>query len=282
MTLQVGFVGIGAVGRALAQALYHAEIAIVAVNNRGQYAETAELVGATIFAGPAEVVAVSDLTFLTVPDDAITEVADDIVEAGVALDGKVIVHTSGAHSSSSLAAVAAKGATVGGFHPAYPFAGGELPEGIAFGVETSDVNLQRVLTNFAEALGGVVIVIPPDKKVLYHAAMVIVSNYTVTLFSLAEALLSEVSDSRGNEGRAALWRLLSATVGNLGQDTATANVLTGPIARGDIGTVSAHLDALDTFAPEVGALYQLLGRETLPLAVRLDEMQLSQLRALLS
>ena len=56
--------------------------------------------------------------------------------------------------------------------------------------------------------------------------------------------------------------------------------LTGPIARGDIGTISKHLEALKTTAPHLLSTYRELGRQTIPIAQAKGKINQSQAREL--
>ena len=117
---------------------------------------------------PAAVVRQCDLTFLTVPDDAITPVAEAIAATGADIAGRWVVHTSGAHSAHALEPLAAKGAQVGSLHPALPFADVEtamqMVRGAAFAVEAEDDRLNAVLSALVRALEGQVFVSPPPTR----------------------------------------------------------------------------------------------------------------------
>lgn len=204
-----------------------------------------------------------DLLLLTVPDDAIGATAAEL--AG--FNGRAVVHTSGARDAGDLAALAARGLAVGSLHPAYPFADVERAmaglAGATFAVEAEDAMLLGWLRELVQALDGRVIAIPAGGKVLYHVALALLSNYTVTLYALAERLLLGLG-AEPTAADAALNRLLAGTVENL-REQGIPDALTGALARGDTGTVVAHLKALDTVALEIAVLYRQLGVLSLPL-----------------
>ena len=273
MQPRIGFVGAGKVGHVLARLWKQAGYEISAVTSRTEaHAQTlAAAVGADVVKTAAEVVARSDVTLLTVNDDAITEVAEQITAANPDLSGKGIVHTSGAKSLDVLAGLQAGGARLGSLHPVFPFAEVEtalqrLP-GATFAVEADDDGLQSWLTALVTAVNGRVMLIPPGDKVLYHAALVIASNYTVVLFHVAEQLLHEMVASQ-QAAHNALSVLLEGTVANL-KANSTAEALTGPLVRGDMGTVAAHLEALAAY-PQVRDLYRLLTEAALPMLEQRD------------
>lgn len=204
-----------------------------------------------------------DLLLLTVPDDAIGATA--AVLAG--FKGRAVVHTSGARDAGDLEPLAARGVAVGSLHPAYPFADVERAvaglAGATFAVEANDAALLGWLRELVLVLAGHVIVVPAGGKVLYHAALALLSNYTVTLYALAESLLLGLGAER-TAADAALNGLLAGTAENL-RGQGIPDALTGALARGDTGTVVAHLKALDAVAPEIAALYRQLGTLSLPL-----------------
>ncbi|MCL4251024.1 MAG: DUF2520 domain-containing protein [Anaerolineae bacterium] len=260
----LGIVGAGKVGGSLARLSQARGYRIVAVASRDRaHAEAlAEAVDAIVVSSPAEVIALADLTLLTIPDDAISAVAETVT-----IDTqtpKAVIHTSGAHSLDVLAPLAAQGIMTGSLHPAYPFSGiAESLAGIAFAIEASDEPLRMWLSDLVAALDGRALMIPPGGKALYHAALSIASNYTVTLYALAERLLASLGAEQ--EAAAALQPLLAGTVENIRQ-RGIPDALTGPLVRGDAGTIAAHLAALVAYDPQVTQVYRALARATLPLA----------------
>ncbi len=273
----LGIIGAGKVGSVLARLWHQAGCEVRGIYSRSEVRAMAlaEQVGAMVCCDtPDHVLEVADLTVLAVPDDAIEMVADRLNLKD--LRGKGVVHTSGVHDAGSLAALAARGAMVGSLHPAFPFADIEtavanLP-GSAFAVEAELLPLRTWLVELVHRLDGQVLVIPPGKKAVYHAALVIASNYAVTLYSLAEQILTGLGADIVTADRA-LNPLVRATAQNLQQQGIPA-ALTGPLVRGDAGTVKLHLDALCDLDPGVAALYVQLARLTLPmLAARGVELE---------
>jgi predicted short-subunit dehydrogenase-like oxidoreductase (DUF2520 family) len=239
----------------------------------------ADKVGARAVSSALEVIAAADLTLFTVPDDVIVPLATLVAHTSGVLSGKAVIHTSGSHAASSLSALAARGAAVGGLHPAFPFADIEtsiarLP-GATFAIETDDARLDGWLHQLVAALGGRVLMIPHGQKALYHAALTIASNYTVTLYALAEKVLLSLGADRAAAAHA-LNVLVGTTADNL-RVQGTPDALTGALVRGDVGTVAAHRAALEQYDQQVANLYVELARLTLPLlkarGVPLDAIQ---------
>lgn len=263
---KLGFIGIGTVGSTLARALSTAGYVITAIHNRHPEKATrlaARLEGASALASAQAVADACDLVLLTVSDDAIETVAGSITWS----TDDAVVHCSGAASVDILAPAATQGAAVGVFHPLQTLAAPDRAEtnlpGSAFGIEASTDELAETLSQMARDLGGTPLILSGEKAI-YHASAVIASNYLVTLMSLASGLWEELGLSK-EEGLKALLPLVRGTLANL-ERVGLPNALTGPIARGDVGTVDRHLETLGRVAPELLAVYKELARRTIPIA----------------
>jgi predicted short-subunit dehydrogenase-like oxidoreductase (DUF2520 family) len=118
-------------------------------------------------------------------------------------------------------------------------------------------------TALATRLGAHALTIPPGEKPRYHAAAVFAANFPVVVAALAERLLEEAGIAE-DKARAATVGLMGAAVSNL-ESGRPHDVLTGPIARGDVASVRGHLAALRDDAPALAA-YVTLSRAALTLA----------------
>jgi predicted short-subunit dehydrogenase-like oxidoreductase (DUF2520 family) len=275
----IGVVGSGAVGGTLARAIAAAGGAVVAVSAR--HLEHAEklaryIPGCRAYATPEEVAAVSRLVLLAVPDDAIIPVSEGIRWSA----NQCVVHLSGAMSARALSDAEKRGASVAALHPLMTFTRAltdspleEIQErlrGCVWALETSDEDLRATLHSMVTALDGKVTLLSEKDRIPYHIAGVLVSNYVVTLIGAAVALW-ESFGADASLARDALLPLLRASVENLAA-MPPATALSGPIARGDLGTLRAHLDWLASNAqtsPDISALrdaYLALARLTVPLA----------------
>ncbi|MDX2160113.1 MAG: DUF2520 domain-containing protein [bacterium] len=266
--LSLAVIGIGKVGETLARLLHKGGCRIAALSTRTveRSVQLAAMFDARVTV-PRDAVRLADLTLLTVPDDVLEPMAAHLAD-GVDLTGKSVIHVSGAHDLSVLKPAAEAGASVGGLHPAFPFADVETAVrtlgGAVYALEASSDALRSQLRLLVSALDGTAVEIPPGKKALYHAALTFASNYTVTLYALAERLLIDCGTS-SETAAAALTPLLAGTLDNLKAKGIPA-ALTGPLVRGDAGTLKAHLQALETVEPDAALLYRMLAHETLPLA----------------
>ena len=268
----IGIIGAGKVGSTLARLWRQQGYGIAAVYSRSQASaqRLSEVVGAESVFTPQAVLLRCDLTLLTVPDDAIEPLIVQITsELDKDISGKGVIHTSGARNARALSPLAAFGAMVGSLHPAFPFTEVDTPltrlAGTVFAVEAEDECLRGWLLELVSVLDGRAWAISADQKGLYHAALVIASNYTVTLYALAEKVLMSLGAGRGTAD-AALNTLVEATVENVRQ-RGIPDALTGPLARGDAGTVAGHLRALEAKDAEVAEAYRQLARLSLPMLI---------------
>jgi predicted short-subunit dehydrogenase-like oxidoreductase (DUF2520 family) len=282
---RIGFIGAGTVGTALAVSLARQGYSVVAAASRSRSSAqrlAARVEGCRALAQPQEVVEATELVFVTTPDDAIGPVV-----AGLRWrPGVAVVHSSGATSLDVLEPARRAGAQVGGFHPLQTFASVEealenLP-GSAFGLE-AEGELLDGLKEVAERLGGGWVELGPGDKVLYHAAAVIACNYLVTLMGMATGLWQRFGVEAA-QATQALLPLLQGTLNNM-ERVGLPHCLTGPIARGDIGTIQKHLAALEERAPELLGAYRQLGLETVPISLAkggIGEARAEELRQILA
>jgi predicted short-subunit dehydrogenase-like oxidoreductase (DUF2520 family) len=279
---RVGFIGAGTVATALAVGLSGKGYPVVAVSSRSQKSArslTGLISGCQASIDNQGVADSADLVFITTPDDAIASVA-----AAVSWhSGHFVVHCSGADSADILAPARKAGAGVGVFHPLQTFAGlgqENLP-GTAFVLE-AEGPLMATLKDMATALGGHWIELGAGDKVVYHAAAVFACNYLVTLVKLATDLWQTFSIPQ-EQAVQALLPLLRGTINNI-DALGIPQCLTGPIARGDSGTIRKHISALARVAPELVATYRELGLKTIPISRakgKIDDQQADELETIL-
>ncbi len=264
-TPRLGFIGPGTVGTALSRGLATAGYSVSLFGRRPERLRRAldRIPEGRHAASAQELVDTSDVVFLTVPDDAIRAAAESLNWE----PGKSAVHCSGASSLDLLAHAAEQGAAVGVFHPLQSFASAEQAErnlpGSAFGIDASSDALLADLREMAASLGGTPLVVS-GAKAIYHASAVFASNYLVTLLDVASSLWRALGLSQ-EDGLRALMPLVRGTIENL-ETIGLPDALTGPIARGDVGTIERHLSALAEVAPDVLPLYKELARRAIPIA----------------
>jgi predicted short-subunit dehydrogenase-like oxidoreductase (DUF2520 family) len=265
--LRIGFIGAGTVGTALAILLSEKGYRFVGASrkSRAPSGSTAKPVSnLRILGSNQEVADIADLVFITTPDDAIATVVSEVNWRS----GQSVVHCSGADSTAVLEPAGKAGAMVGGFHPLQTFAGIEqavanIP-GSTFAIEAEEP-LKTTLREMTAALGGNAIELKAGEKAAYHAAAVFACNYLVTLVKLATDLWKTFSIPP-DKATEALLPLLRGTLNNI-ENIGIPDCLTGPIARGDTGTIIKHLETLEEKAPALVSTYRELGRQTVPISL---------------
>lgn len=266
--IKVGVVGAGRVGGVLAAALSAAGHEVVAAAGESDASRTriADLLPGVPVLKPTAVARRADLLLLTVPDDMLANVVTMLAASGALRRGQYVVHTSGRHGLSVLAPAAELGARTIAMHPAMTFTGtavdlDRLP-GCVFGLTASTPDDRAFAESLVADLGGRPMWVPEEMRTLYHAGLAHGANHLVTLVTEAMEILSSAgaSDPAGT-----LRPLLTAALDNaLSQGDAA---LTGPIVRGDAGTVQAHLEDIAANAPQTLPSYIAMARATLSRAV---------------
>ena len=277
----LGFVGAGPVGRALATAFGHAGRTVLLAHGRPGASETGTRPYRWL-ESPAAIAERADITFLTVPDDHIATVCGRIPWR----PGMAVVHCSGATELDALRAAADAGALVGGFHPLQMFANPAVAlEGLA-GC-TVGIEAQPELADELDSLGRLIglrpLRLPPGVRARYHASANYVGPFVIALLREAASIWRSFGADEA-DAVAALTPLLRGTIAAVA-DRGLAGGMGGCVARGDVGTVRAHLAALDALGPDAGALYRTLALRTVPLAVErgtLSEWRAEQIAAALA
>ena len=263
----IGVVGAGRVGAVLAAALRSAghEIVATAGESDASRGRIEALLPGVEVAKPTDVARACDLLLLTVPDDMLSNVVTMLAASGAIREGQVVVHTSGRHGLAVLEPARAVGARTIALHPAMTFTGTavDLPRlaGCVFGV-TADEGDRALTESLVADLGGRPMWVPEDRRTLYHAGLAHGSNHLVTLVTEAMEILSAAG---ADDPAATLRPLLTAALDNALEHGDAA--LTGPIVRGDVETVRAHVADLAANAPQTLSSYVTMARATLDRAV---------------
>jgi predicted short-subunit dehydrogenase-like oxidoreductase (DUF2520 family) len=267
-------IGPGAVGRTLGRLLHDRagfEIVGVVGRNQERVGPARDFIGqgqALTFADPIAIEA-GDVVMISVGDGAIDETAAWLART-VDPAGLVVFHCSGARDLAPLEPLRQDGAAVAALHPVKAFADPAREIATFDGVVCTlqgDAEAVARLAKAVTAIGGDPVVLPQDvDRRLYHAGTVFASNYLA-------ALVQSALDTHAAAGidEATSLRILAPILRDaLGAilDKGPVQALTGPIARGDAGTVAAHLEAIAARDPGLAGLYQALGRRTVGLARR--------------
>jgi predicted short-subunit dehydrogenase-like oxidoreductase (DUF2520 family) len=262
----VGIVGAGAVGTALGVALTRGGWPIHAVASRdpARRERFRSLVDVSrAFADPEPMLDEVELIILAIPDDAIAGVAGSLRM----YSGQAMIHTSGALGAEVLAPAMAAGTQIGAFHPLVAFADTERAVAALHGATVAiegDDELAGMLADMAEAVGATAVRLAPGSKAAYHAAAVLAAGGFVALLD-AIAELGRVAGLDEAGSLAIYGPLIEGTLGNA-RALGIRAALTGPMTRGDVGTLMAHLATLRLHAPGVVDLYVAAARREVELA----------------
>lgn len=271
--MRAGFIGAGKVGFTLGKylAMHGIEVSGYYSRTPASAREAAEFTQSRYYTSIEEITKDSDTLFLTVPDGAISEIWDDM--RNLPIREKNICHCSGSIPSTVFFDAEKRGAYRYSVHPLYAISSKytsyrDLGKA-CFTIEGSNAHLTELKELFA-AMGNTVVSITPESKALYHAAAVMVSNQIVALADMGTALLTRCGFSEETAAQA-LSPLLLGNAQAVAEKGAVA-ALTGPIERGDVETVSKHLQEIRKFAAEskVGqdilAAYTTLSRQLIRIA----------------
>ncbi|MEZ5117916.1 MAG: DUF2520 domain-containing protein [Candidatus Nanopelagicales bacterium] len=279
--LSVGVVGTGRAGSVLGAALRragHPVVAAYGVSDLSRVRAEALLPGVPLVALP-DVLAAADLVLLTVPDDALPGLVAGLAEAGHVRAGQFVAHASGRYGTHVLAPMTARGALPLALHPVMTFTGTSVDltrlDGCPFGVTAPDP-LRPVAEALVVEMGGEPVWVPEDRRALYHAALAGGANHMVTLVAQTLDLLRRAGI---DEPARLVAPLLSAALDNALRHGDQA--LTGPVARGDAATVTAHVDEIGRVSPEARAAYVALARLTADRALAAGLLRAEKAEALL-
>lgn len=271
-TLRVGVVGSGRVGAVLGAALRgagHEVVAVSAVSEASRDRAELLLPGVPVVPVP-EVVSSAQLVVLAVPDDALTDLVAGLHTTGAWRPGQLVVHTSGRHGLAPFAPIADEVLAMA-IHPAMTFTGTSLDlsrlHECCFGI-TAPEEMRPVAETLVVEIGGEPVWVPEESRGRYHAALAHGSNHLVTLVAQAMEILRTAGIDPADR---VLRPLLQASLDNALASGDAA--LTGPVARGDAGTVAAHLDELADLPQDIRPAYRAQARATALRATRAGRLR---------
>jgi predicted short-subunit dehydrogenase-like oxidoreductase (DUF2520 family) len=273
--LGVGVVGTGRVGAVLGHALQAAGHSVVGASgiSAASRERAADLLPGVPLLEVADVARRAELVLLAVPDDALADLVRGLAAVGAWQPGHLVVHTSGRFGAAVLDPARDAGALPLAIHPAMTFTGTvvDLPRlsGATFAV-TAPEPVRPIGQALVVEIGGEPVVVDEAARPLYHAALAHGANHLIVVVAQAAQVLTAAGVEQ--PGRL-LAPLLSAALDNatrhadraVGGGPGAIAALTGPVSRGDVGTVAEHLAALSELAAGTGATdvlasYTELGR----------------------
>jgi predicted short-subunit dehydrogenase-like oxidoreductase (DUF2520 family) len=280
--LRVGVIGTGRSGAPLGAALAragHPVVAAYAVSDTSRLRAEALLPGVPLLSVP-EIVAQADLVLLAVPDDSLAELVVGLAATGHWKVGQFVVHVAGRYGIEVLCAATHAGALPLALHPVMTFTGTSLDltrlSGVPFGITAPEV-LRPVAEALVVEMGGEPVWVPESARPLYHAALAHGSNHLIAL--VADVL--DLLERSGIEHPTSLVEpMLYASLSNVIERGDQA--LTGPVSRGDAGSVSAHLHALADASPATREAYRAMARLTADRAIAAGILKASDAEKLLA
>lgn len=268
--LGVGIIGTGKVGAVIGAALRGAGHAVVGATGGSEATldrAEAMLPGVPILE-VEEILERAELIIMTVPDDQLADLVSGLAELKRFSPGQIVMHFSGRYGADVLAPAAACGAITLALHPALSFTGTSMDlerlrrASIAV---TGPKTFLAIGQALAVEIGGEPFVVAEADRTLYHAACAHASNHVAVVIAQAMEMLESIGVD--DPGRV-LGELVSASASNVLRSG--VRTLTGPVARGDISTVRAHLESLDEAAAEIPGTpdsYRAMARATVQRAL---------------
>jgi predicted short-subunit dehydrogenase-like oxidoreductase (DUF2520 family) len=261
-------IGLGMVGTAIGFLLKNAGYKVIAIADKSPAALKRALpyTSGKAFRKPREAAQEADCILITTPDDAISSACQEIALCQ-AIKGKFVFHMSGAGGLDLLESANKAGAAIASIHPLQSFSSIDqaiknIP-GSYFGI-TADKKAQLPAKDIIRDLGGIPLFISSDQKPLYHAAACLASNYLVSLMNAVESIYRAIGLNE-KDAKTAYLPLVYGSLKNI-EKSGSISSLTGPIARGDFGTIKKHIMAINKNLPQYSSLYSSLGLITVKVA----------------
>lgn len=282
--LRIGFIGAGRLATTLAMSWTHTGI-LVGVASRSVRSANALVArcrtsGIRVFDDPQALANACNMVFITVPDDAIGTVVEEIQWQS----GQSVVHCSGATQIAILEPATRAGAAIGGFHPLQLFSNPDVAlrhlSGSCVAIEASgklDIELNRL----AEISGMKPLRLPPGARVAYHIAGNLAASCILAVLREAEDIWEHCGLPR-EEALSALIPLSEGTIAAARQ-VGLEKALSGPVSRGDINVIRAHMDTIQSCTGDT-RLYSELLKRLLTVALhakRIDNTEAQQITDLI-
>ena len=277
--MKVGFIGAGKVGFSLGKylSINNIELSGYYSNNYESAVKASEFTGSIAYIEIAKLISDSDIIIITTPDEAIEEIWSKMVSINI--NNKIICHCSGLLSSKIFSNISNHGACGYSIHPIYAFSDKynsykNLNQALIT-IEGKNEKI-NVLVDLFSNIGNEVKIISAKDKSKYHVASVFVSNHVIGLCSIGTKLLSQCGFSE-DEAFDSLCPLIVNNINNLVQKGIKES-LTGPIERGDIATVEAHIDCLEN---NELSIYKLLSKELISISKKKNNKNYEKLEKIM-
>jgi predicted short-subunit dehydrogenase-like oxidoreductase (DUF2520 family) len=286
--LKVGIIAAGRVGAALGVALERVDHVVVACSaaSRASRQRAERWLPDTPISSISDVAGNAELLLLAVPDNELATLVCGLAATSAVQPGTIVAHTSGVNGIGVLAPLSKQDCIPLAIHPAMTFTGSDedisrLPD-TCFGITAANEVGYAIAQSLVLEIGGEPFRVREDARTLYHAALAHAGNHIVAVLADAlDALRAALSgtellgqqlvdDQPGGIAERILGPLVRAALENTLQRGQSA--LTGPVARGDAGTVADHLKALTAVDPLLAQAYRVNALRTAQRAHALDDV----------
>ena len=257
---RIGFIGAGKAANVIATALHDCGYTISSISSRDISSATS-LSGHILDCIPSsniqDTATECNIVFITTQDDAILSVAKSIIWKSKC----IVIHCSGSKTLEVLNPARDQGAQIGSLHPVQTFSGEignkESLKGVTFAIDGED-DVLDILRQLVLDLGGFPVKISPELRPLYHLSAFLACGGLVTLVSKASSLWESMgyNDSTGLQS---LLPLIKKTIENI-EAKGTYGSMTGPVNRGDIGTIAEHISAIRKQSPDTMDIYKSISK----------------------
>jgi predicted short-subunit dehydrogenase-like oxidoreductase (DUF2520 family) len=246
--IEIALIGAGRLGTNLGYALKKRGYSIKAISDKiiSSAKQSAEFINqGKPFKDNIKAASYGKLIFICVPDREIENICKELSSSSLNFDDKYVFHCSGLLSSEVLYPLKKRGAHVASFHPIQSFAKKKPSENkfkdIYFGLE-GDKEAISLAIKIVKDLGGKYIILSKENKTLYHTACTVASNFLVLLLDMALEFLKKINLPKELSLNLIL-PLVKGTLDNI-EKSGVEESLTGPLIRGDVESVKAHLNAI--------------------------------------
>jgi len=269
--VKIGFIGAGKVGTSFGKYLVNNGFFVEGYYSRSYISaeKASNITNSKAYRNISELTQKADVICITTNDDSIKSVCDEIAINDGFKKGSMVGHMSGALSSVILESAKKQNCSIFSLHPLQAFASIEKAvldlENTVFSIE-GDERIKEI-TKILDICGNKYFIVDSKDKTLYHIAACIVSNYTVTLMDFGLAIFETIGIDK-EKGFRALLPLINGSLENINK-YGTAAALTGPIARGDINTITKHIEEIKVRSPDMLENYCMLGKKTTELASKM-------------
>lgn len=262
--MKIGFIGAGRVGFSLGKYFFEKGLSISGYYSRTYRSayEASKFTDSNCYEKLNDLIKNSDTIFITTPDDVIHDIWNEMCNLNI--KDKIICHTSGSLSSEIFSNINNSGAFGYSIHPMFPFCDKfndyKKLNTAYFSIE-GDTKYLDYLYSVLVSLGNKVLLMKPQNKKLYHLANVTVSNLVLSIINLGCEYLNKCGISN-EDAINAFFPLIESNIKNL-KENGVLRAITGPVERGDIGTIKKHIEVIPSEDKE---MYKCLSSNLLKLS----------------